>query len=111
VRTYLYGGLLAQEQGLNVDLELLCIGSVLHDIGTTPQFISQPAHRCFATTGAREAAGFVLEHGWSQAQRRRKYETISVHFNTRTDHRVPGTEALVRRNPLNRFDPSPGARV
>jgi hypothetical protein len=108
VKTYLNGGLLAQGQGLNVELELLCVGSVLHDIGSTPQFISQPAPCCFGTTGASEAAGFVIEHGWREAQSRRKYETISLHFNARIHNRVPGIEVLVRRNPLNCFDHGPG---
>ncbi len=93
IRTYFYGGLLAQGQGLKVDLELLFVGSILHDLGISPTFIEEASHLCFATTGAREAARFVVARGWDETRVRRLYESISLHFNARIDHRVHGTEA------------------
>ncbi len=93
VRTYLYGGLLAQGQGLQVDLELLFVSSILHDLGISPTFIDKACHYCFATTGAREAASFVTARGWDQAKSRRVYEAVSLHFNTYIDHRMHGSEA------------------
>jgi HD superfamily phosphodiesterase len=93
IRTYLFGGLLAQSQGLQVDHELLYVSSILHDLGISPKFFDQAAHLCFATTGAREASRFVASRGWNETQSRRVYEAVSLHFNPHIDHREHGTEA------------------
>jgi hypothetical protein len=93
LRTYLYGGLLAQGQGLEVDLELLFVGSILHDVGLSPPFIGRASGLCFATTGAREAARFVADRGWDETKSRRVYETVSLHFNPHIDHHLHGAEA------------------
>jgi HD domain len=93
IRTYLFGGLLAQSQGIRVDHELLYVSSILHDLGISPKFFDQAAHLCFATTGAREASRFVASRGWNETQSRRVYEAISLHFNPHIDHREHGAEA------------------
>jgi HD domain len=93
IRTYLYAGLLAQGQGLQVDHELLYVSSILHDLGISPKYFEQAAHLCFATTGAREASSFVASRGWNETQSRRVYEAISLHFNPHIDHREHGAEA------------------
>jgi HD domain len=93
IRTYLFGGLLAQGQGIQVDHELLYVSSILHDLGISPKFFDRAAHLCFATTGAREASHFVASRGWNETQSRRVYEAISLHFNPHIDHREHGAEA------------------
>lgn len=93
LRTYFFGGLLAQSQGLAVDLELLFVGSILHDLGISPGFIEGATRCCFATLGAREAAAFVSARGWDGERTRRVYEAVSLHFNAHIDHRLEGAEA------------------
>lgn len=93
LRTYFFGRLLAQAHEKPVDDELLFVASVLHDLGISPSFISGACSLCFATIGARQAAGFVSARGWDARRTRQTYEAVSLHFNSIIDDTVHGTEA------------------
>lgn len=93
LRTYFFGRLLAQAHEKPVDDELLFVASVLHDLGISPPFIGSACSRCFATIGARQAAGFVSARGWDARRTRQTYEAVSLHFNSIIDDEVHGPEA------------------
>jgi HD domain len=92
-RTFWWGAMLAQAQNHRPDLELLYVASLLHDIGISPGYIEQASRTCFAVIGAREAAAFVTRHAWTEAQARRTYEAVSLHFNPIVEEARFGLEA------------------
>lgn len=61
IRTYLFGLLLAQVQGVDVDHELVYVAAVLHD---TQLESPQPKH-CFAVASGEYAQTFALDRGAS----------------------------------------------
>ena len=70
-RTYLYGMLLGEADGLRPDPELLYIASLLHDVGM-PEARDD---RCFTVLSAERALG------WDDPRARRAAEAITLHLN------------------------------
>ncbi|HEX2085192.1 MAG TPA: HD domain-containing protein [Solirubrobacteraceae bacterium] len=70
-RTYLYGTILGEADGLRQDAELLYVASMLHDVGV-PE-----AHddRCFTLWSAERALA------WEDPRARRAAEAITLHLN------------------------------
>ncbi len=80
-RTYYWGSLLGQVDGLRVDAELLYVGSLLHDLGLSEKYSPQASHSCFALNGANVAYTLALEHGWDDVQAQTLYNSIGMHLN------------------------------
>lgn len=59
-RTYFFAGLLAAKQKLKVDLELLFLASILHDLGLTERFMGPER---FEVQGADAAGSFLSTQG------------------------------------------------
>jgi hypothetical protein len=59
-RTYFFAGLLAAKQKLKVDLEVLFLASILHDLGLTERFMGPER---FEVQGADAAGSFLRTHG------------------------------------------------
>ncbi|GAA1674190.1 phosphohydrolase [Kribbella yunnanensis] len=79
IRTWLWGSMLAELDGIQYDDELLYVAALLHDLGLGE------AHRsgvCFAVHGAGQARTAVLEAGADDAFARKVFEAIAAHFNT-----------------------------
>jgi HD domain len=93
LRTYVFGSLLAAAAEKTVDAELLFVGAILHDLGISPPHIEGACELCFGTIGARLAATFVAERGFSPERTRQTYEGVSLHFNAIIDDKVHGAEA------------------
>lgn len=67
LRTYYWGSILAQQDGLKLDPELFYIMSLLHDIGLCDAHNQQDGHStCFAVEGGRAARNLLNEHGESE---------------------------------------------
>jgi HD superfamily phosphodiesterase len=60
LRTFVFGDLLGQAANLNYDLEILYLGSLLHDLGLTERFDGTEP---FEIDGANAAYAFLKEHG------------------------------------------------
>jgi hypothetical protein len=82
LRTYVWGCLIGQRDGLRWDEELLYVCSMLHDLGLTDaHFRQDPSAHCFAVEGGRAAAEFGAGRGWEAERRDRLAEAICLHIN------------------------------
>jgi hypothetical protein len=90
VRAWLWARILAVQDGLRPDDELLYVACLLHDLGLTPRYAAGAP--CFAIRGARAAAAAVDGLGWSPARSDALAEAITLHLNVRVG-REHGIEA------------------
>lgn len=75
-RTFLFGLALAEIDGAPVDLEMVYVAAMLHDLN-----LEHPTPgRCFAVVGAERAEQFALEHGAEPERARRIAAEISGHI-------------------------------
>lgn len=92
-RTYLWGSLLAQRQGLKYDEELLFVAAMLHDLGLTETHLGKAADaHCFSVEGARAAKAFAGEEQWDERRQEALAEAICLHLNVTVDIKL-GAEA------------------
>ena len=78
VRAYLWGVAYADGADLDVDLELLYVAAMLHDVGLTRPF---DAHEMpFEEAGGQVAWVFAAAAGWPDARRTRVAEVIERHM-------------------------------
>src|SRR5271169_6123146 len=66
MRTFVFGGLVAQAQKLRYDEELFFLSAVLHDLGLVAEFRGQDR---FEVVGADAADAFLKEQGLSEDRR------------------------------------------
>ncbi|GAA2047994.1 HD domain-containing protein [Williamsia deligens] len=78
VRVFLFGALQGRRRNIDVDLELLYVGAMFHDLGLTEPFRSQSALR-FEVDGANAARDFLLEHGADEFAARKVWLGIALH--------------------------------
>ncbi len=76
MRTFLFGDLLGQRDGLNYDRELLYLGALMHDLGLTERFDGEQR---FEVDGADAARAFVLERGLSDEKAEAVWDAIALH--------------------------------
>lgn len=76
IRTFLFGDLLGQRDGLKCDRELLYLSAVMHDLGLTERFDGKQR---FEVDGADAARAFVLEHGLSDEKAEVVWDAIALH--------------------------------
>ena len=79
IRTFLFGDLLGQRDGLKCDRELLYLGAVMHDLGLTDRF---DGSQRFEVDGADAARAFVLEHGLSDEKAEIVWDAIALHTSS-----------------------------
>jgi len=81
-RTYVWGTLLGEIDGLRPDAELLFVASMLHDLALTPAYRDHPPGiACFGVRGALAAHDWALERGWPEQRCTRLGDAISLHLN------------------------------
>jgi HD superfamily phosphodiesterase len=78
VRVFLFGALQGCRRGITVDLELLYVGAMFHDLGLTEPFRSESTLR-FEVDGANAARDFLLEHGADEVSARKVWLGIALH--------------------------------
>jgi HD domain len=77
-RSYLYGALLGDRDGMVYDAELLYVSALMHDLGLTPGF-DDPL-RPFEVVGADACAELVERHGWDLPRRYLAHRAIVLHM-------------------------------
>jgi hypothetical protein len=80
-RTYLWGKLLANQQGLKFDDELLYTACLLHDIGITEKYATNEKVTCFTLDSAEVALSFADRMKWDRSRQLLLAEAITLHMN------------------------------
>ncbi|QII00239.1 HD domain-containing protein [Rhodococcoides fascians A21d2] len=94
VRVFLFGALHGRRRGITVDLELLYVGAMFHDLGLTEPFRSESALR-FEVDGANAAQDFLLAHGADEASARKVWLGIALHTTPGVPEFLDAETALV----------------
>ena len=86
LRTWLFGRLLGQLDGVEADAETLYLACLLHDVGLTDEYRvpsgdSGMACRCFAVHGAHVSEEKLLELGASPLLASEVADAIGMHLN------------------------------
>jgi hypothetical protein len=92
IRTFLFGSLLGQRDGLKCDRELLYLGAILHDLGLTERFNGEQR---FEVEGADAARAFVLEQGLPEEKAEIVWDAITLHTSLGIASRKQPEIALV----------------
>ena len=77
LRVFVFGALRGRQRGLQVDLELLYVGAVFHDLGLTPKYRT-PDHR-FEVDSANAAREFLRANGVDEAAAGLVWDAIALH--------------------------------
>lgn len=85
IRTYLFGLMLAQRDGLKPDLEMFYVASLLHDLTLGETHRHHAPIDCFAARGGMLAREWTAERGWDEAQQHAVANAITLHLNTKVD--------------------------
>jgi hypothetical protein len=80
-RTYAWGMILAEHDGLRPDAELLYVASLLHDLALTDRFRHYAAMPCFGARAAMLGGDWAQKQGWPEARCRTLADAISLHLN------------------------------
>jgi hypothetical protein len=88
LRTYLWGGLVAQRERLRFDREELLVASLCHDLGLTNLAGLDAECECFAVRGARYADGLLTELGANHLAPR-VADSVAMHLNIQVDRHEP----------------------
>jgi hypothetical protein len=92
MRTFFFGDLLGQRDGLKCDRELLYLGAALHDLGLTDRFGGEQR---FEVDGADAAKAFVLKQGLSDEKAEIVWDAIALHTSIEIASRKQPEIALV----------------
>ncbi|QLE56119.1 HD domain-containing protein [Nostoc sp. TCL26-01] len=92
IRSFLFGNLLGQRDGLKYDRELLYLSAVMHDLGLTERFDGEQR---FEVDGADAARAFVLEHGLPESKAEVVWDAIALHTSIGIASRKQPETALV----------------
>jgi hypothetical protein len=93
-RSFHFARLVAKANKVPHDLELLFIGTMLHDLGLTIAHCEgQKGEHCFAVTGARRARDVMQGEGWSTQKLEALEEAIILHLNVQVPLQKHGAEA------------------
>ncbi len=95
-RSYLWGALLADVDGVRYDAELFYVSALLHDLGLTAAAPSSDAEPCFAISGARAAMRVVAEHGWPAERAAEVGDIIGQHCNVQVAQPASAEATLLR---------------
>jgi hypothetical protein len=91
LRSYAWGTLLAQRDGLEHDPELLYVTCLLHDLGVTDRYRDTVAGQsCFAATAATVAREWSRGHNWREPRGAALTDAICQHLNpqVRPEHGI-----------------------
>ena len=98
IRAYLFGSVLAQQEGFtpgdDYDDELLFLGSVLHDVGLTDE---GNGNQRFEVDGADLAVRFLREQGVSEERTQVVWDAIALHTSAGIANRKQPEVAFAQR--------------
>lgn len=92
-RTYLFGCVLAHQDGLKFDQEVFYLASIMHDIGLTDQYANAPGS--FEYVGAEVAHQFCLSQYYDAVKADLVHEAIALHTSIGIAHKRDPETALV----------------
>lgn len=75
-RSYQFSAAIAREEAIEVDLEVLYVGTILHDLGLSPSCVG-PAR--FEPRGANAARSWLLEQGMDRVRAESVWDVIALH--------------------------------
>jgi HD superfamily phosphodiesterase len=78
-RSFEFAALLARDEGIDVDLEVLYIGTLLHDLGLSQRFAGPER---FEMRGANAVRAMLLEAGMERARAENVWDVIALHAST-----------------------------
>jgi len=81
LRTYAWGMILAEHDGLRPDPELLYVASLLHDLALTDRYRDCAPMPCFGARAALLASDWARERGWPDHRCATLADAISLHLN------------------------------
>ncbi len=76
-RTYLFGCIIAHQDGLKFDREVFYLSSIMHDIGLTDKHAGDPGS--FEYVGAKVAHEFCLGHDYDAEKSALVHDAIALH--------------------------------
>lgn len=82
-RTYAWGMILGQNDGLRPDPELFYVASLLHDLALTDEFRDYAPMPCFGARAGMMANDWAGERGWPAHRCSTLADAISLHLNAR----------------------------
>jgi HD domain-containing protein len=82
-RTYVWGAMLGQHDGLRPDPELLYVAAMLHDLALTDEFRDYAPMPCFAARAGIAARDWARERGWPGDRCATLADAVSLHLNAR----------------------------
>jgi hypothetical protein len=83
LRTYAWGMILGESDGLRPDPELFYVASMLHDLALTDQFRDYAPMPCFGARAGIMATDWAGERGWPAHKCATLADAISLHLNAR----------------------------
>jgi hypothetical protein len=82
LRSYAWGTILAERDGLKYDPELFYMTCLLHDLGVTDRYRdSVVGQACFAATAGTVARDWIRERGWREPRCTALADAICQHLN------------------------------
>ena len=94
-RTFFFGALRGERDGLDYDPELLYVGAMLHDLGLTEKYRSNDQR--FEIDAANEARKFLLDNGLSDEKADTVWTAIALHTTPEIPLHMGPEIALVTR--------------
>jgi HD domain len=91
LRSYAWGTILTERDGLEHDAELFYVTCLLHDLGVSDRYRDTVAGQyCFAATGATVARDWSRERGWGEPRCTALADAICQHLNpqVRPEHGI-----------------------
>ncbi len=92
-RTYLFGCILAHQDGLKFDREVFYLASIMHDIGLSEKHAADPGS--FEYVGAKVAHDFCLDHDYDEQKSVLVHDAIALHSAVGSAHKEDPEIALV----------------
>lgn len=92
-RTYLFGCILAHQDGLKFDREVFYLSSIMHDIGLSDKHAEDPGS--FEYVGAKVAHQFCLNHDYDAEKSALVHDAIALHSAVGIAHKEDPEIALV----------------
>lgn len=92
-RVFFFGALQGSKRALEVDLELLYVGAMFHDVGLTTAYDGSTLR--FEVDGANAAKAFLLDHGLSPTEATTVWTAIALHTTPGVPEHLAPEIALV----------------
>jgi hypothetical protein len=75
MRSWLFAEVIGRAKGINYDREVVAIGTILHDIGLTPEV---PGPNRFEVNGANAALSFIAGRGFSDRRAQLVWDLVAL---------------------------------